>query len=192
MWGDENLLSRMRLAAINCAKLVPWWTQNWSSRGLWLSKMVDMIDLHNVSFPMGWTVATDKKYIQGVWVRASRYHRCSCKLLNVECMVPARDLDVGQHRTAILHRATCAEAVFLTRHLDWTLVHRGCTCFSVETTRLTFAYALCASTRCSRGRSIASMHTPARSRATVAGAGAHEPDYAPTRDFLKYPLTKRI
>ena len=111
MWGDENLLLRMRLAAINCAKLVPWWTQNWSSRGLWLSKMVDMIDLHNVSFPMGWTVATDKKYIQGVWVRASRYHRCSCKLLNVECMVPARDLDVGQHRTAIIHRAACAEAV---------------------------------------------------------------------------------
>ena len=71
MWRYENLLSCVRPAAINCAKLVPWWTQNWSSRGLWLSKMVDMINIHNVSFPRGWTVAPDNKFIQGVWVRAS-------------------------------------------------------------------------------------------------------------------------
>ena len=57
---------------------------------------------------------------------ASRSHRCSCKLINVGCMVPARDLDVGEYLKVILHRAACAETVLLTRRLDLTLVHRGC------------------------------------------------------------------
>ena len=43
---------------------------------------------------------------------ASWSHRCSCKLINVGCVVPARDLDVVEYRMVIIHRAACAETVF--------------------------------------------------------------------------------
>ena len=55
--------------------------------------------------------ARQQIYSGCVGLRFTWSHRCSCKLINVECMVPARNLDVGQHRTVISYRAACAETV---------------------------------------------------------------------------------
>ena len=112
-------------------------------------------------FPEGLDGGARQEIYSGCMGRvASRSHRCSYKLINVGCMVPARDLDVGEYLKVILHRAACAETVLLTRRLDLTLVHRWCPCLSADRPVVTFAYAMCASTRCSRGRSIASGTGP--------------------------------
>ena len=63
-------------------------------------------------FPEGLDGGARQEIYSGCMGRvASRSHRCSYKLINVGCMVPARDLDVGEYLKVILHRAACAETV---------------------------------------------------------------------------------
>ena len=50
MWCDENMHFRVRLAANNSTDLVLWRTHKWSSRGVWLYKMVVVIGIVNVGF----------------------------------------------------------------------------------------------------------------------------------------------
>ena len=62
MCCDENLLSRVRLAVINCAKLVAWWTHKWSSRGVQLSKMAVLVGVDSVVFRRSASDTPDKSW----------------------------------------------------------------------------------------------------------------------------------
>ena len=91
---------------------------------------------------------------------SSRSHRCSCKLINVECTVPARDLDVGQHRTVILHCAACAHDAILNPVASATSSRLGCH----RWTRLSLVRVLWASPGRFQLMALAHMHTLAACR----------------------------